>query len=556
MAESRWDELYERWRERYAASPERDGPFRTISGVPLDPVYGPHNVTLDADRIGYPGGYPYTRGVYPSMYRGRRWTIRQFAGFADAEQTNRRYHDLVNAGQHGLSVAFDMPTLMGLDSDDPRAFGEVGHCGVAVDSVRDMERLFDGLPLGELTTSMTINASAVTLFCMYAVVAERQGWTLDQLGGTLQTDILKEYIAQKEWLFPPRPHLKLIGDLIEFCTERVPRYHPLSISGYHIREAGSTAAQELAFTLADGFAYVELGQQRGLDVDVFVPRFSFFFDAHIDFFEEIAKFRAARRIWARWLNERYGARDERAMLMRFHTQTAGVSLTAQQPDNNVTRTTIEALAAVLGGTQSLHTNALDEVLALPSDHAAKVALRTQQILAEETGVTNVIDPLGGSWYVEALTDELERRAEDYLRRIEEMSPAGSMIEGILRGIDDGWFMSEIADAAFAFQQRMEKGDFVMVGVNAYTDPTDNDELDVLRISHEIERAQRQRVADVRAARDDGDVAGALDRLRAAAQSDDNLVPVIMDAVRVDCTVGEISEALQDVWGTYTEPARL
>ncbi len=556
MAESRWDELYERWRERYAASPERDGPFRTISGVPLDPVYGPHNVTLDADRIGYPGGYPYTRGVYPSMYRGRRWTIRQFAGFADAEQTNRRYHDLVNAGQHGLSVAFDMPTLMGLDSDDPRAFGEVGHCGVAVDSVRDMERLFDGLPLGELTTSMTINAPAVTLFCMYAVVAERQGWTLDQLGGTLQTDILKEYIAQKEWLFPPRPHLKLIGDLIEFCTERVPRYHPLSISGYHIREAGSTAAQELAFTLADGFAYVELGQQRGLDVDVFVPRFSFFFDAHIDFFEEIAKFRAARRIWARWLNERYGARDERAMLMRFHTQTAGVSLTAQQPDNNVTRTTIEALAAVLGGTQSLHTNALDEVLALPSDHAAKVALRTQQILAEETGVTNVIDPLGGSWYVEALTDELERRAEDYLRRIEEMSPAGSMIEGILRGIDDGWFMSEIADAAFAFQQRMEKGDFVMVGVNAYTDPTDNDELDVLRISHEIERAQRQRVADVRAARDDGDVAGALDRLRAAAQSDDNLVPVIMDAVRVDCTVGEISEALQDVWGTYTEPARL
>ncbi|MBW3577446.1 MAG: methylmalonyl-CoA mutase [Actinobacteria bacterium] len=556
MAEPRWHELYERWRERYATSPERDGPFQTISGVPLEPVYGPHNVTLDADRIGYPGLYPYTRGVYPSMYRGRRWTIRQFAGFADATQTNRRYHDLVNAGQHGLSVAFDMPTLMGLDSDDPRALGEVGHCGVAIDSVRDMERLFDGLPLGEITTSMTINAPAVTLFCMYAVVAERQGWTLDQLGGTLQTDILKEYIAQKEWLFPPRPHLKLIGDLIEFCTERVPRYHPVSISGYHIREAGSTAAQELAFTLADGFAYVELGQQRGLDVDVFVPRFSFFFDAHIDFFEEIAKFRAARRIWARWLKERYGARDQRAMLMRFHTQTAGVSLAAQQPDNNITRTTIEALAAVLGGTQSLHTNALDEVMALPSNHAAKVALRTQQILAEETGVTNVIDPLGGSWYVEALTDELERRAEEYFRRIEESSPDGSMVEGILRGIDDGWFMSEIADAAFVFQQRMEKGDFVMVGVNAYTDPTDLDESEILRISHEVERAQRQRVAEVRTARDHGSVAGALDRLRAAAQADDNLVPVIMDAVRVDCTVGEISKALQDVWGTYTEPARL
>jgi methylmalonyl-CoA mutase, N-terminal domain len=551
-----WREQYEAWRARYAEAGERDVRFETMSGIPLEPLYGPHNTDLDLGRIGYPGAYPYTRGVYTTMYRGRRWTIRQFAGFADAEQTNRRYHDLVDAGQHGLSVAFDMPTLMGLDSDDPRSLGEVGHCGVAVDSVRDMERLFDGLPLGELTTSMTINAPAVTLFCMYAVVAERQGWSLAELGGTLQTDILKEYIAQKEWLFPPRPHLRLIGDLIEFCTHEVPRYHPVSISGYHIREAGSTAVQELAFTLADGFAYVELGKRRGLDVDDFVPRFSFFFDAHIDFFEEIAKFRAGRRIWARWLKERYGAQAERSLLMRFHTQTAGVSLTAQQPDNNVTRTAIEALAAVLGGTQSLHTNALDEVLALPSDHAAKVALRTQQIIAEETGVTNVIDPLGGAWFVEGLTDEIERQAEDYFRRIEEMSPDGTMLEGILRGIEDGWFMSEIADASFEFQQKVEKGDFRIVGVNAHTDDAEMDELEILRISHEVERAQRQRVERVRAERDEAAVGEALDDLRRAATGDDNLVPVIMDAVRADATVGEVSKTLQEVWGDYTEPPKL
>ena len=554
---SDWEERYEEWARRFDSGPERDAPFETMSGIPLEPLYGPHNVELDPERIGYPGVYPYTRGVYPSMYRGRAWTIRQFAGFADAEQTNKRYHDLVEAGQHGLSVAFDMPTLMGLDSDDPKSLGEVGHCGVAIDSVADMERLFDGLPLGELTTSMTINAPAVTLFCMYAVAAERQGFDLSDLGGTLQTDILKEYIAQKEWLFPPRPHLKLIGDLIEFCTQNVPRYHPVSISGYHIREAGSTAAQELAFTLADGFAYVELGIERGLHPDDFVPRFSFFFDAHIDFFEEIAKFRAARRIWARWMKERYGATAEKAMLMRFHTQTAGVSLTAQQPDNNITRTAIEALAAVLGGTQSLHTNAMDEVLALPSDHAAKVALRTQQVIAEETGVANVIDPLGGSWFVEELTDELERQAEDYFSKIESMSPDGTMMEGILRGIEDGWFMSEIADAAFAFQQKVEKGDFKIVGVNAHTDDVADDELEILRISHEIETQQRERVERVRAGRDDAATRTALDQLRQAASDDDtNLVPVIMDAVRAEATVGEISKALQDVWGDYAEPARL
>ena len=552
-----WEQRYEAWRARYDAASKRhaDDEVTTLSGIPLAPVYGPLDVDLDVDRIGYPGQYPYTRGVYPSMYRTRPWTIRQFAGFADPEETNRRFHDLVREGQHGLSVAFDMPTLMGLDSDDPRALGEVGHCGVAIDTVADMDRLFDGLPLGELTTSMTINAPAVTLFCMYAVAAERQGWSLADLGGTLQTDIFKEYIAQKEWLFPPEPHLRLIGDLIEFCTEHTPRYHPVSISGYHIREAGSTAVQELAYTLADGFAYVELGMSRGLQPDVFVPRFSFFFDAHIDFFEEIAKFRAGRRIWARWLKERYGATAEKAMLLRFHTQTAGVSLTAQQPDNNIVRTAIEALAGILGGTQSLHTNALDEVLALPSDHAARVALRTQQVIAEETGVANVIDPLGGSWYVEWLTDEIERRCEEEFAAILERSEDGTITSGILRGIEEGYFTSEIADAAFAFQRRLDEGSFRMVGVNAYIDD-DADELEILRISGEVERAQSQRLAAVRGQRDEATVAAALERLGAAASTEENLVPLIMDAVRADATVGEVSGALQAVWGTYQEAPRL
>jgi methylmalonyl-CoA mutase, N-terminal domain len=552
-----WQERYERWSSDYAKATERDADFTTLSGIPLEPLYGPHNVELDHERIGYPGQYPFTRGVYASMYRTRPWTIRQFAGFSDPDATNRRFHDLVDGGQHGLSVAFDMPTLMGLDSDDPRSLGEVGHCGVAVDSVADVERLFDGLPLGELTTSMTINAPAVTLFCMYAVAAERQGWSLADLGGTLQTDILKEYIAQKEWTFPPEPHLRLIGDLIAFCTEHAPRYHPVSISGYHIREAGSTAVQELAYTLADGFAYVELGMQRGLHPDQFVPRFSFFFDAHIDFFEEIAKFRAGRRIWARWLKERYGATADKAMLMRFHTQTAGVSLTAQQPDNNIVRTAIEGLAGVLGGTQSLHTNALDEVLALPSDHAAKVALRTQQVIAEETGVTNVIDPLGGSWFVEALTDEVERQAEEEFARILEMSTDGSMLSGILHGIDEGYFTSAIADAAFDFQNRLDKGRFTMVGVNGYVDPPgEDDELELLRISNEVGERQSARVGEVRRGRDAAAYEAAMERLEATAGSDDNLVPSIMDAVRADATVGEITERLQRVWGTYSESPRL
>ena len=544
-----------RWRAAYAAAGERDADFETMSGIPLEPLYGPHNTDIDPDRIGLPGQYPYTRGVYASMYRTRPWTIRQFAGFADPDETNQRFHDLVEAGQQGLSVAFDMPTLMGLDSDDERSLGEVGHCGVAIDTVQDMERLFAGLPLGEITTSMTINAPAVTLFAMYAVAAERQGFALDQLGGTLQTDIFKEYIAQKEWLFPPQPHLRLIGDLIEFCTRQVPRYHPVSISGYHIREAGSTAAQELAFTLADGFAYVELGMDRGLHPDEFVPRFSFFFDAHIDFFEEIAKFRAARRIWARWLRERYGATAERALLMRFHTQTAGVSLTGQQPDNNIVRTAIEALAAVLGGTQSLHTNALDEVLALPSDHAAKVALRTQQVIAEETGVTTVIDPLGGSWFVESLTDELERQAEEIFATIIDMGDDGTVTSGLLQGIDDGWFMAEIADAAFAFQNKVEKGRFRQVGVNAHVDD-DDEQLEIMRISNEVGARQSARVAEVRAARDPDRHATAIAALQAAARGDDNMLPPMMEAVRADATVGEISLALQEVWGTYTEVPRL
>jgi methylmalonyl-CoA mutase, N-terminal domain len=550
-----WEQQYESWKAAYERAPERDADFTTLSGIPLEPIYGPHNVTIDPERIGYPGAYPYTRGVYASMYRTRPWTIRQFAGFADPGETNKRFHDLVDGGQHGLSVAFDMPTLMGLDSDDPRSEGEVGHCGVAIDTVADMERLFDGLPLGELTTSMTINAPAVTLFCMYAVAAEKQGWSLADLGGTLQTDILKEYIAQKEWLFPPEPHLRLIGDLIEFCTREVPRYHPVSISGYHIREAGSTAVQELAYTLADGFAYVELGKQRGLHPDEFVPRFSFFFDAHIDFFEEIAKFRAGRRIWARWLKERYGATAEKAMLMRFHTQTAGVSLTAQQPDNNIVRTAIEALAGVLGGTQSLHTNALDEVLALPSDHAAKVALRTQQVIAEETGVTNVIDPLGGSWYVEWLTDEIERQCEEEFARILELSTDDTMLGGILKGIEEGYFTSEIADAAFVFQNRMDKGRFKMVGVNSYVDH-DEDDLEILRISAEVERQQNVRLTEARTRRDAGAVEAALDRLTSAASTDENLVPLIMDAVRAEATVGEVSRALQSVWGSYHETPQL
>jgi methylmalonyl-CoA mutase N-terminal domain/subunit len=543
-----------RWQARYEASRRRDADFTTLSGVEVDPVYGPPGPDPRFERIGWPGEYPYTRGLYPTGYRGRTWTIRQFSGFGNARQTNERYKMLLRAGGGGLSVAFDMPTLMGRDSDEPRSVGEVGHCGVAIDSAADMDVLFDGIPLGDVTTSMTISGPAVPIFCMYLVAAERQGTGIGGLDGTLQTDIFKEYIAQKEWLFAPEPHLRLIGDLMEFCAREIPAYKPLSVSGYHIREAGSTAAQELAFTLADGFGYVELGLSRGLDLNAFAPGLSFFFDAHIDFFEEIAKFRAARRIWARWLREVYGATADKAQWLRFHTQTAGVSLTAQQPDNNVVRTAVEALAAVLGGTNSLHTNALDEVLALPSEKAAEIALRTQQVIMEETGVGNVVDPLGGSWYVEALTDRLEDEAERIFARIKDMSPDGSMTGGILRGIEEGWFMAEIADAAFTYQQQLEKGEKKVVGVNSHTE-TIEEPLEILRVSHEVEREQVRALARRRAERDQAAVDAALARMVEVARTDDNMIPAMLEAARAEATLGEICGALRAEWGGYAEPAR-
>jgi methylmalonyl-CoA mutase N-terminal domain/subunit len=542
-----------RWQRRYDQARIRDADFTTLSGLEVDPVYGPPPgaVVPGFERIGWPGEYPFTRGLYPAGYRGRAWTIRQFSGFGNARQTNERYKMLLGAGGTGLSVAFDMPTLMGRDSDDPRSAGEVGHCGVAIDSAADMDVLFAGIPLADVTTSMTISGPAVPVFCMYLAAARRQGADISALDGTLQTDIFKEYIAQKEWLFQPQPHLRLIGDLMEYCAGHIPAYKPLSVSGYHIREAGSTAAQELAFTLADGFGYVELGLSRGLDVDTFAPGLSFFFDAHIDFFEEIAKFRAARRIWARWLRDVYGARTERAQWLRFHTQTAGVSLTAQQPDNNVVRTAIEALAAVLGGTNSLHTNALDEVLALPSERAAEIALRTQQVIMEESGVVNVADPLGGSWYLEALTDRLEAEAEQTFARIRAMGPDGTMTGGILRGIEDGWFSSEIAEASFAYHQKLEKGEKKVVGVNCYPGSA-GQPVEILRVSHEVERDQVAELARRRAGRDQAAVDGALAAMIAAARSGENMIPPMLLAAQAEATLGEICGALREEWGTYSE----
>jgi methylmalonyl-CoA mutase N-terminal domain/subunit len=559
-----------RWAAAYADAQARgavrDADFTTLSGTEVDPVYGPPEDADDPrlERIGWPGAFPFTRGLYSTGYRGRSWTIRQFAGFGNARQTNERYKMILAGGGGGLSVAFDMPTLMGRDSDDPRCLGEVGHCGVAIDSAQDMDELFAGIDLGAVTTSMTISGPAVPVFCMYLVAAERQGVDISRLDGTLQTDIFKEYIAQKEWLFGPEPHLRLIGDLMEYCTEKIPAYKPISVSGYHIREAGSTAAQELAFTLADGFGYVELGLSRGLDVDRFAPGLSFFFDAHLDFFEEIAKFRAARRIWARWMRDRYGATTPRAQWLRFHTQTAGVSLTAQQPYNNVVRTAVEALAAVLGGTNSLHTNALDETLALPTEESAEIALRTQQVIAEETGVTNVADPLGGSWYVEALTDALEAEAEKIFATILTMGeraastsagdghPIGPMTSGLLRGIEDGWFISEIASAAYTYQMRVEQGDKKVVGVNSHTSSVTG-ELEILRVSHEVETEQNRVLAERRARRDQPRVAAALADLREVARGPGNLVPPMLEAVRAEATLGEICDLLRDEWGQYTEP---
>jgi methylmalonyl-CoA mutase N-terminal domain/subunit len=543
-----------RWQQRYDAARKQDRDFTTLSGVEVDPLYGPSGADERFERIGWPGEYPFTRGIHPTGYRGKPWTIRQFAGFGSARQTNERYKMILAEGGGGLSVAFDMPTLMGRDSDDPRALGEVGHCGVAVDSAADMDVLFDGIDLAATTTSMTISGPAVPVFCMYVVAAERQGADVSKLNGTLQTDIFKEYIAQKEWIYPPEPHLKLIGDLMEYVAHDIPAYKPLSVSGYHIREAGSTAAQELAFTLADGFGYVELGLSRGLDIEQFAPGLSFFFDAHIDFFEEIAKFRAARRIWARWMRDVYGAKTAKAQSLRFHTQTAGVSLTAQQPDNNIVRTAVEAMAAVLGGTNSLHTNALDEVLALPSAKAAQIALRTQQVIADETGVRNVADPLGGSWYVEALTDRIEAEAEAIFTRIRDLGGDGSITAGLLRGIEDGWFITEIADSAFAYQVAVEKGDKRVVGVNTLAGDV-GDELEILRVSHEVELEQRDVVARRRDARDQAAVDAALARMVEAASTGQNTVPPMLDAARAEATLGEICDALRPLWGEYREPVR-
>jgi methylmalonyl-CoA mutase N-terminal domain/subunit len=536
------------WRRGlYDAAPERqDELFSTISGLENEPLYSSDNVDVDYDRdLGYPGVYPFTRGVYPSMYRGRLWTMRQFAGFGTAEETNERFRYLLDHGQTGLSTAFDMPTLMGYDSDHPRSLGEVGREGVAIDSLADAETLFHGIPLGTVSTSMTINAPAAMLLAYYVCVGEQQGVARADLRGTIQTDILKEYIAQKEWIFPPEPSMRLVTDMVEFCARELPRWHPISISGYHIREAGSNAVQELAFTLADGFAYVDAAIERGLDVDDFAPRLSFFFNAHLDFFEEIAKYRAARRIWARELRERYGAKNPRSWLMRFHTQTAGVSLTAQQPEVNIVRTALEALAAVLGGTQSLHTNSFDEALALPTENAVRLALRTQQVIAHETGVVNTIDPLGGSYYLEDLTNRLEAEAYDYFDRIAKLG-------GVIAAIKDNFFQREIAEASFRYQSEVEARQRVIVGVNRY-ELEDEPEIDILRIDPALERKQIERVQALRARRDSAAVEHALARLKeAAAREDINLVPLIVEASRVYATLGEMCGALREVWGTWRE----
>ena len=535
----------DRYQQAAEAAAPRDATFESLSGVPFEPVYGP-------DDGEFPGQYPYTRGPYASMYRTKLWTMRMFAGFGTAEDTNQRFREILAAGGDGLSTAFDLPTLMGRDSDDPHAEGEVGKCGVAVDTLADMEDLFAGIDLGKVSTSMTINSPAAVLLAMYVATAEKTGVDRARLSGTLQNDILKEYQAQKEFVFPPRPAMRLVENTVRFCTAEMPRWHPISISGYHIREAGSTAAQELAFTLANGFAYVELALAAGLDVDEFAPRLSFFFNAHIDFFEEIAKYRAARRIWARWLHDRYGARDERSLRLRFHTQTAGVSLTAQQPEVNIARTAIEALAGVLGGTQSLHTNSMDEALALPTERTARIALRTQQVIGHETGVAHVADPLGGSWFVEQLTDEIDAAAEGLFAEIEAKGD-GSMLEGVYAGIDEGWFQGLIADAAFDFEKRVADGRRIVVGVNRYTEGNDDAQPDLLAITAEDEARQVKRLAEVKADRNRDAVDAALARLEADAHAADaNLMPALLDAVHAYATEGEIMDTLAEVFGRYVE----
>jgi methylmalonyl-CoA mutase N-terminal domain/subunit len=559
------DRSRSQWRAAFEASTLRDTDFETMSGIPLEPLYGPEDWPRGADddspagrekatmeRLGRPGQPPFTRGPYASMYRSKLWTMRMFAGFGTAEDTNVRFRELLRSGGGGLSVAFDLPTLMGRDSDDPHSEGEVGRCGVAVDTLADVEDLFAGIDLGAITTSMTINSPASILLAMYVGAGESAGTARKALGGTLQNDMLKEYQAQKEYIFPPRPSMRIVVDVIRFCAEEMPRFHPVSVSGYHIREAGSTAAQELAFTLANGFAYVEAAVASGLAVDDFAPRLSFFFNAHLDFFEEIAKYRAARRIWARWMARRYGAVAERSLQLRFHTQTAGVSLTAQQPEVNIVRTAIEALAGVLGGTQSLHTNSMDEVFALPTEKAARIALRTQQVLAHETGVTSVADPLGGSWFVESLTDEIESQAEAIFARLDEWGD-GSILNGVLHGIETNWFQGEIADAAYLFQRKVASGRRVVVGVNAFTEGNEEPAPPTLQIGPEVEEAQQKRLAGVRQRRSPAAVDETLARVGAdAAVSEVNLMPAILDAVRAYATVGEIVGALSAVFGRWAE----
>ncbi|MEC8729979.1 MAG: methylmalonyl-CoA mutase family protein [Actinomycetota bacterium] len=535
----------EQWEQAFNASPTRDAEFTTLSGIPIDPVYGPD----DGD---FPGQYPYTRGPYASMYRSRLWTMRMFAGFGTAEDTNWRFKEIIKAGGTGLSTAFDMPTLLGLDSDDPMSLGEVGRCGVAVDSLSDMEDLYAGINLGEVTTSMTINSPAAVIFAMFIAQAEKAGVNRARLGGTLQNDILKEYQAQKEFVFPPRQSMRLVRDTIDFTSREMPRWHSVSISGYHIREAGSTAVEELAFTLANGFAYVELALAAGLDVDAFAPRLSFFFNAHIDFFEEIAKYRAARRIWARWMKERYGATDPRSMQCRFHSQTAGVSLTAQQPEVNIARTAIEALAGVLGGTQSLHTNSMDEALALPTEKAARIALRTQQVIAHETNVAHVADPLGGSYYVESLTDEVERQAEEIFAHLESLGN-GSLLEGVITGIEENWFQGRISDSAYDLERRLNAGQRITVGVNDFQAGNEEDQIQLLRITNEDEQRQRKRLDTVRSDRNQDAVTEVLNRLRVEAEDPEvNLMPTLIEASHAYATVGEMMNTMAGVFGRHVE----
>jgi methylmalonyl-CoA mutase N-terminal domain/subunit len=536
------------WVSQVGAARPRKEKFMTVSSRELDILYTP--LDMDAsegtymERLGFPGSYPYTRGIHPNMYRGRLWTMRQFSGFGTARDTNLRYKYLLEKGQTGLSVAFDYPTIMGYDSDHPRSLGEVGRCGVAISSLADMEVLFDGIPLDRVSTSMTINGPAGVLLAFYIAVGEKQGVASDNLRGTIQNDILKEYIAQKSYIFPPRPSMRIITDILAFCAEHVPQWNTISISGYHIREAGSTAAQELAFTLADGFAYVEAGIEAGMAVDTFAPRLSFFFNSHSDFFEEIAKFRAARRIWARHMRERYGATDPKSWKLRFHTQTAGCSLTAQQPHNNIVRVAYQGLAAVLGGTQSLHTNSMDETLALPTEHAVKIALRTQQILADETGVANVIDPLAGSYFVETLTDRMEEEAEAYFQKIEDLG-------GVIPAIEKGFFQKEIGEAAYRYQLELERMEQIMVGVNKHVEDEETP-IEILKIDPEVEREQCERLRTLRAERDNDRVKRALEAIREAARGRDNLMPRFLEATRAYATLGEIIEALKDVFGEYPE----